>query len=704
MSKNQQTKRAIKRLLQDLTELRKEPVENVSACPLESNMLEWHCNFKHDEIIYHLLLFFPENYPYESPSAEFVPVGFQYNSGATKPGKKGTKVCLDIFSDFADIHTEWKDQKSVGWSPGYTIQTILLNVVAFLAETQSGDSYWMRDATEVNLKLSKNFSCEDCGHTYKKPFPPLDHGKPETATKKKVDPKTKKAEPIHEIIDYMSKEVFNKGTPKTDSELFGYGLIVSGPKHRPSLTTPCEAFSLESYESMKKATGNVKSVMREDISFFLPMFIHPPHGSKIKGVFESTLRECAAILPKCNPKKTPIEDMVLKVIPNLMSATVVEFSKGTQHTSDNALNGYFALHRLMLWALDTYPTLQKEIDTRLKVFIDNEEQRTKKACPHIGEWLMLLTASSKYRWEGAADAYLSESWKRHVMWYVKEDSRLGFLDTDKKVRVPETFSRTQVSRKLLAFQVLFLEIAMPKGMSRDAMKKRYDDNMGFPTDEMVANMKTSVQKINDAKTYQDWFKVVNLKPPTDDEVNDRLLAAVKYAIYTNGYHWTFWKTGGGWNAVLAKYKPYVPKEKKAEDDANAGSSAGGKGKGKGKKAEDDDDEEEDEPAPVKKAAAKGRGKGKAAPAPKPAPKGRGKAAPAPKPAPKGRGKAAPAPKPAPKGRGRGKAKVVEEDDEDEMEVDEVPAKGRGRGTKRKAEETAGPGGKKGRGASKGRKK
>jgi hypothetical protein len=27
-----------------------------------------------------------------------------------------------------------------------------------------------------------------------------------------------------------------------------------------------------------------------------------------------------------------------------------------------------------------------------KDFIDNEDRRTKKACPHIGEWLMLLSA------------------------------------------------------------------------------------------------------------------------------------------------------------------------------------------------------------------------------------------------------------------------------------------------------------------------
>lgn len=77
MAVNLQRKAAMKRLAQDLQELEQQPVENVSASPLEENMLEWHCNFQHDEMIYHLILFLPEKYPYESPSAEFVPAGFR---------------------------------------------------------------------------------------------------------------------------------------------------------------------------------------------------------------------------------------------------------------------------------------------------------------------------------------------------------------------------------------------------------------------------------------------------------------------------------------------------------------------------------------------------------------------------------------------------------------------------------------------------
>jgi len=40
------------------------------------------------------------------------------------------------------------------------------------------------------------------------------------------------------------------------------------------------------------------------------------------------------------------------------------------------------------------------------------------------------------------------------------------------------------------------------------------------------------------------------------------MTSVKFAIDTDGYHWSFWKNAGGWMAVLAKYKPQKPKENK----------------------------------------------------------------------------------------------------------------------------------------------
>ena len=68
-----------------------------------------------------------------------------------------------------------------------------------------------------------------------------------------------------------------------------------------------------------------------------------------------------------------------------------------------------------------------------------------------------------------------------------------------------SFTSFQIS--FLSIQVLFLDIAMPTGKSRKELIKRYDDNLGFPTEDMVKQMKESVKKITDMKTFSDWYKV-----------------------------------------------------------------------------------------------------------------------------------------------------------------------------------------------------
>lgn len=86
MATQQQTS-AMRRLLQDLREIQENPIMNVSAAPLEDNMFEWHCNFQGTEgtewagAVFHVVLYFPPDYPAKSPSAEFVPYfRFRYNT------------------------------------------------------------------------------------------------------------------------------------------------------------------------------------------------------------------------------------------------------------------------------------------------------------------------------------------------------------------------------------------------------------------------------------------------------------------------------------------------------------------------------------------------------------------------------------------------------------------------------------------------
>jgi len=65
---------ALKVLMKDFKELQRSPLPNVSASPLESNMLEWHVNLRalvdspYAGALFHLVIIFPEEYPNKPPS------------------------------------------------------------------------------------------------------------------------------------------------------------------------------------------------------------------------------------------------------------------------------------------------------------------------------------------------------------------------------------------------------------------------------------------------------------------------------------------------------------------------------------------------------------------------------------------------------------------------------------------------------------
>lgn len=200
------------------------------------------------------------------------------------PGKKGVKVCLSIFNDFANIHTEWAKEKGVGWSPAYTVQTVLMNMVSYIME-HGGNAH--------NADLAKKFACKDCGHTQKVPVPEMVYKPPKTALKKM----NSRAIDIYgnEITDYISKATFDpKSVPHGKDDLFGFGLVLAGWQIK-SLSSPCEFLKGSSFFGMKAATGSVQSMMKEELKYFLPLYINDKHGNAIKDEFESTLNQVAKV-------------------------------------------------------------------------------------------------------------------------------------------------------------------------------------------------------------------------------------------------------------------------------------------------------------------------------------------------------------------------------------------------------------------------
>jgi ubiquitin-protein ligase len=104
----------------------KVPTVGVTARPLENNMFIWHANIKgpaetsYEGGVFHLQLEIPESFPHQPPTVTLL-------TPLPHPNVFGQRICLDMLQPA-------RGKQSLGWSSGYTIQSILIQLQSFLFE------------------------------------------------------------------------------------------------------------------------------------------------------------------------------------------------------------------------------------------------------------------------------------------------------------------------------------------------------------------------------------------------------------------------------------------------------------------------------------------------------------------------------------------------------------------------------------------
>lgn len=126
---------SMKRLARDYQELKNSeiPLVGVAGVPDEHDLRFWHVNIRAPDnspwkgAVFHLLMFFPTNYPVKPPTIE---VMTPLSHPCVKMRAISRLVSLDQLEEKSKDPAKWYE----GWQSAYTVESLLVQLQAFLFE------------------------------------------------------------------------------------------------------------------------------------------------------------------------------------------------------------------------------------------------------------------------------------------------------------------------------------------------------------------------------------------------------------------------------------------------------------------------------------------------------------------------------------------------------------------------------------------
>ena len=518
---------ATKTLMNDLKAILKSPVPYVSAEPVdESNLYIWHGNLLGPEntpyagAIFHIELVFPPDYPTNPPSATlFTPL--------PHPHVHKDHICLDILSDYKGYFSavqelEGKDMHEMsGWHPSYTVQSILLSMQSFLMDMkENAHGTELRELMVKipdSIRIAANFECPKCRHRPHAAWPPIfSEVHTESMTEKQI----------------ISEELrcVHTRAPFTEDVL---GICVGVQQWRTggSILNMYYDLQLLSYKAFQSGVRMGSNTSPN--TAFMPLWIDEAHGYRAMPIAESSIAQIYT--GNVDAIFKPV--MALDVLTQLMKAMVVDLVKSG--ASINALQYYFASHRLLIAFVTKYPELLETANATVSKFAESPHYRSKRECPDLGCLLMLLTVTTTVSWRDIAQAYMQESFVRNAPRAMEKAPELATPHPDPVVdglRNDKTFLVTRVSLYIAMLQVYFLEhIGRPKDVKLEQVASRYDSLYGRLPVKVREDFLEMIKSILSTKTFAETFKFLGLPPRSNEELTSWLRECVQLSIRAGYY-------------------------------------------------------------------------------------------------------------------------------------------------------------------------
>lgn len=506
--------KAIRRILKDLKENERFPIDGISVCmPNEDDIFTLHGNVRveygpYKGMVFHLIFHMPRNYPHVGPAANIapgIPFDQRYHEHLFQDGVNGSSICNDMLTNFQNWFRDIDGDEIIasGWSSGYTLNVILMQLQPFFADPDLPENRLPTEEMINKLRESLDkFECKECGHTTKKPYPPIENNNDKVDEKKQE--KTPEEIEKEKIAEKLVCATSKLGIDDEDTVL-GYPLFLKKDKYGRLWPEPIlELMSYETYMHHVMSYGAdkldnydttfFKSVNGERWNHWIPCYFTKEHYERGKTIVLNAMSVIRHGVHGTEENDfTP--QMVLHVMPVLMNNCVVSMMKGNMYESTKAIEAYCHFLRLFMALIDEFPEVKKTINEKVEKFMNKPDERHKLNTPNLGEFL-IITSLSDHNYDENLSLKVSivrEFFTRQIYW-IRKKVKFTKRPTDAEF-LQRYFDASKVANHLLVFNLEATRyFIFPK------FKEFIDARSGFPPEHIVKSFQERIKKIKNEVT------------------------------------------------------------------------------------------------------------------------------------------------------------------------------------------------------------
>lgn len=275
-------------------------------------------------------------------------------------------------------------------------------------------------------------------------------------------------------------------------------------------------------------TAFTKNKMRKDVwgnefSLLLPLYFTQNHFERGMPHLKKTLLHLSSSKSSCF-----LPSMALEVLPKLINTFVVLLVDEGLSSGQKAFQGFVWVHRVFLALAHEYPQIKVEAADKVRAFLAKESNRSKAACPSLGDFvpLLLVIDESEASWALIRSVLIREIFDRNVLWLCKAHPQLeithntsGEVEGAEKEeeRIKLSFEGSRVSLKLLMFQSYFLS-SFARGNTEDRANY-YDRFFGQLEPELDDDEKGDAPAVNAHAVSSTNFAIASLTGKTVGKAN-----------------------------------------------------------------------------------------------------------------------------------------------------------------------------------------